>query len=97
MLAVLFPCLERGFSSMCLAVPAKITEISTDDRAWVEVGGARHEVSLALVPNAQVGDYVLVHVGFALVRLDTEEALRTLALFDEYRAVGKVAEQGGDA
>jgi len=55
-----------------------------DDRAVVSIGNVNHEISLALVEGAGVGDYVLVHVGYALSRLDTEEAEKTLALFEEF-------------
>jgi hydrogenase expression/formation protein HypC len=67
---------------MCLAVPARITEILNDGAmAKAEVGGIVKEVSLALVDDLQVGDYVIVHVGFALSRLEPDEAEQTLALF----------------
>jgi hydrogenase expression/formation protein HypC len=65
---------------MCLALPARITEIHDDDSATVTLGGVRKQVSLALVENAEVGDYVIVHVGYALSKLDPAEAERTLAL-----------------
>jgi hydrogenase expression/formation protein HypC len=69
---------------MCLAVPARITQISSEDAmAKAEVGGIVKEVSLALVDDVKVGDYVIVHVGFALSRLEPEEAEQTLALFAE--------------
>jgi hydrogenase expression/formation protein HypC len=65
---------------MCLALPARITEIHDDDTATVTLGGVRKQVSLALIENAAVGDYVVVHVGYALSKLDPAEAQRTLAL-----------------
>jgi hydrogenase expression/formation protein HypC len=69
---------------MCLAVPARITQISSEDAmAKAEVGGIVKEVSLALVDDVKVGDYVIVHVGFALSRLEPEEAEQTLVLFAE--------------
>ena len=69
---------------MCLAVPARITQIFADDAmAKAEVGGIVKEVSLALVDDVKVGDYVIIHVGFALSRLEPEEAEQTLALFAE--------------
>lgn len=73
---------------MCLAVPAKITELLEGDMAMASVGGVAHKVSLSLVEDVSVGDYVIVHVGFALSKLDPEEAEKTLALFDEYNAAG---------
>lgn len=68
---------------MCLAVPARIVEVTAPDAAIVELGGVRKDISLALIEGAQVGDYVIVHVGYALQKLDAEEAERTLALFRE--------------
>ena len=65
---------------MCLALPARITEIHDDDSATVTLGGVRKQVSLALIEDAAVGDYVVVHVGYALSKLDPAEAERTLAL-----------------
>jgi hydrogenase expression/formation protein HypC len=54
-----------------------------DDQAIVDAGGVRKEISLALVEGVAVGDYVILHVGYALQKLDQEEALRTLELFAE--------------
>lgn len=68
---------------MCLAIPACVVELREGDRALVEVGGVRKEISLALVENVAVGDYVILHVGYALQVIDTEEARRTLELFAE--------------
>jgi hydrogenase expression/formation protein HypC len=65
---------------MCLALPARITEIHDDDTATVSLGGVRKQVSLALIEDAAVGDYVVVHVGYSLSKLDPAEAERTLAL-----------------
>jgi hydrogenase expression/formation protein HypC len=68
---------------MCLAVPGRVIEIGDDDTALVDFSGARKQVSLALVEGVEAEDYVLVHVGYALQRIDPEEAERTLALFAE--------------
>jgi hydrogenase expression/formation protein HypC len=68
---------------MCLAIPAKVIQRLENDYALVEVGGVRSRISMMLVDNVAVGDYVIVHVGFAITRLDAEEAEKTLALFDE--------------
>ena len=68
---------------MCLAIPARIVELLDGDQCRVELGGVRKEISLALVDDAAVGDYVIVHVGYALTKLDPEEAAQTLALFAE--------------
>jgi hydrogenase expression/formation protein HypC len=74
---------------MCLALPALVTELLPDDMAKVNLGGVAKTVSLALVSDVAVGDYVIVHVGYALTRLDPEEAEKTLALFAE---MGTLAE-----
>jgi len=68
---------------MCLAIPAKVVQKLENDQALVEVGGVRNLISLLLVEDVTVGDYVIVHVGFAIARLNAEEAAKTLALFDE--------------
>jgi hydrogenase expression/formation protein HypC len=60
-----------------------VVELRDGDQAIVELGGVRKDVSLALVEDVAVGDYVIVHVGYALTRLDPEEAERTLALMAE--------------
>jgi hydrogenase expression/formation protein HypC len=69
---------------MCLALPVKVIEVGcgpSGDNAMVDLGGVKKEVSLALLDDVQVGDYVILHVGYALSKLDPEEAERTLALF----------------
>lgn len=71
---------------MCLALPARIVELQTADQAVVELGGVRKSISVALTPEARVGDYVIVHVGHAIGLLDAEEAEKTLALFAEMAA-----------
>lgn len=72
---------------MCLAVPAEIVEIRGDDDLTrlgrVSFGGVMKEVSLAYTPEAKLGDYVLVHVGFAIQTINEEEARRTLELIRE--------------
>ena len=68
---------------MCLAIPACVEQLVAGDSAIVNLGGVRKEISLALVEDIAVGDYVIVHVGFALQKLDPEEAAQTLALFAE--------------
>ena len=74
---------------MCVAIPAQIVELMADDNALVEVGGVRKEVSLSLVEDCQVGDYVIVHVGFALSKLDPEEAQKSLELFEQMGALAE--------
>ncbi|MFO1305900.1 MAG: HypC/HybG/HupF family hydrogenase formation chaperone [Burkholderiales bacterium] len=66
---------------MCLAIPARVVALPEPDAALVEVDGVRKRISLALVEGVEVGDYVIVHVGYALTRLDPEEAARTLEVF----------------
>jgi len=68
---------------MCLAIPARVVELMEGDGARVDLGGVRKEISLALVDDVAVGDYVIVHVGYALSKLDPDEAEKTLALFAE--------------
>ncbi len=67
---------------MCLALPAEVIAID-GELATVSLGGVRKEVSLALVEDVRVGDFVLIHVGYALNKVSPEEAERTLALFAE--------------
>ena len=67
---------------MCLAIPARVEQIIGDD-AIVNLGGIKREISLALVDDVELGDYVIVHVGYALEKIDPVEAARTLALFAE--------------
>jgi len=66
---------------MCLAIPVRVVELRGESTAIVDLDGVRREISLALVDGVQVGDYVIVHVGYALSKLDADEAARTLALF----------------
>ncbi|HWS14465.1 MAG TPA: HypC/HybG/HupF family hydrogenase formation chaperone [Rhodocyclaceae bacterium] len=68
---------------MCLAIPVKIVGLAENEIALADVGGIRKEISLALVDDVKVGDYVIAHVGYAINRLDPEEAEKTLALFAE--------------
>jgi hydrogenase expression/formation protein HypC len=69
---------------MCLAIPARIVEIHTaTDTATVALGEVRKQVSLALVDDVAAGDFVLVHVGYALNKVSEEEAARTLALMGD--------------
>jgi hydrogenase expression/formation protein HypC len=77
---------------MCLAIPGKV--LSKEDRAGtlmgrVDFGGVTREVQLDFVPEVEVGEYVIVHVGFALSRLDAEEAARTLELLKQLGEVGE--------
>ena len=68
---------------MCLALPARVVELLPDSEGLIDLGGVRKRISLELVTDVQPGDYVIVHVGYALQKLDPHEAARTLALFAE--------------
>jgi hydrogenase expression/formation protein HypC len=80
---------------MCLAIPGRVDDISGGDPdlrwAWVDFAGARRQVSLACVPDARVGDYVLVHAGLAISVIDEDEARRVL------EAVGAMGAEEPDA
>ena len=84
---------------MCLVIPGQITKTWTDPEsglpmARVDFGGVGKEVCLALEPEAQLNDYVMVHVGFAISRIDEEEAQQTLELLAQ---MGELAEELGEA
>ncbi|WP_305987538.1 HypC/HybG/HupF family hydrogenase formation chaperone [Roseibium sp. MMSF_3544] len=68
---------------MCLAIPAKVTELLADDMATVALDGVKKQISVALVEDPAVDDYVLVHVGYALHKVSPDEASRTLAMMAE--------------
>jgi hydrogenase expression/formation protein HypC len=72
---------------MCLAIPARVVELREGDLAVIDLGGVRKEISLALVEDVAPGDFVIVHVGYALQKLDPGEAEKTLALFAGLEAV----------
>ena len=81
---------------MCLAVPGRVTSISTRDQtlmADVDFGGVTKQVCLEYLPDTVVGEYVVVHVGFAIQRLDEESARQTLANFE---SLGILDEEFGD-
>ncbi len=68
---------------MCLAVPMKIKELDKNNVAVVESDGATARISVALIENPQVGEYVVIHAGYAIERIDTDEADKRLAFFRE--------------
>lgn len=68
---------------MCLAIPALVEQLTEADSAIINLGGVRKGISLSLVEDVAAGDYVIVHTGYALQKLDQEEAAHTLALFAE--------------
>jgi len=72
---------------MCLAVPARITSIE-GKRATVDMAGVVREASIMMLPDAKIGDYVIIHAGYAIERLDEDEALRTIELFKQMEALG---------
>ena len=81
---------------MCLAVPGRILSVEHQDdtlMAQVDFGGLHKEVCLAYIPDVEVGEYVIVHVGFAIQRLDEKSALETLANFEK---LGILEEEFGD-
>ncbi|MGI8899746.1 MAG: HypC/HybG/HupF family hydrogenase formation chaperone [Nocardioides sp.] len=81
---------------MCLAVPGRVVSVTEKDgttMADVDFGGVRKEVCLAYIPDAQEGEYVIVHVGFAIQRLDEKSAQDTLANFER---LGILEEEFGD-
>jgi hydrogenase expression/formation protein HypC len=73
---------------VCLAIPVLIKSIE-DKEAEVEIGGIVRRISLELTPEARVGDYAIVHTGYAINILDQEEAEETLKLLEEIAAVGE--------
>jgi hydrogenase expression/formation protein HypC len=78
---------------MCLAVPGKLISIQGEDlnrTGKVSFGGVMKEVSLAYVPEAQIGDYVIVHVGFALSKVDEAEAERVFSYLEEMDDLGEL-------
>lgn len=78
---------------MCLALPARVVELRENELGVVDLGGVRKEISLALLDDVQAGDYVIVHVGYALSKLDTEEAEATLRMFAEMGEMPSGGEQ----
>jgi hydrogenase expression/formation protein HypC len=82
---------------VCLAVPGRVLSVDVQDditMATVDFGGLTKEVCLAYLPDVQVGEYVIVHVGFAIQRLDEASALQTLANFEQ---LGILEQEFGDA
>ena len=67
---------------MCLAVPVQVVSVEGDE-AEVEIGGVKRRVSIALTPEAKIGDYVLLHTGYAINVIDEAEAQETLKIFEE--------------
>ncbi len=80
---------------MCLAIPGKIVEIVDEENsiAKVEVGGVRRNINIGLLDDARVGDYVLIHVGFAMSKIDEKEAEETLRMLRELGSYEEEIEQ----
>jgi len=76
---------------MCLALPVRVVQLGAGDTALVDLGGVTKEISLALLDDVAVGDYVILHVGYALSKLDPDEAEKTLTLFAELSALQPAA------
>lgn len=74
---------------MCLAVPSKIVEIKDNNVAIVDIGGVKKEILIDLLDEVKVGEYVLLHAGFAIQKLDEEEARKTLEIFREISLLGE--------
>jgi hydrogenase expression/formation protein HypC len=77
---------------MCLAIPVRITQILGESGALASAGGIVREIDITLVDDVQVGDYVILHVGFALSKLDENEAQQTLQTMAGIGATGGVAQ-----
>ena len=78
---------------MCLAIPTQITTIDDNGIATVELGGVERQISLIMTPDAQVGDYVLVHTGYAISLMDPEEAQASLEAFAELAVIQQELER----
>ena len=76
---------------MCLAIPAEVRKLLPDEMAVVSIDGVSKEISVALIEDLAVGDYVIIHVGYALTKIDPQEARRTLELLRELSIDGQGA------
>ncbi len=77
---------------MCLSIPAKIEKID-GDMATVSVGGTEYNASLQMIEDAKVGEYILLHTGFAIQKISEEEALETLKVFEEFEELNQQMDQ----
>jgi hydrogenase expression/formation protein HypC len=68
---------------MCLAIPVRVESLLADDQAIVDLGGVKKKISVLLIDDLHIGDYVIMHVGYALNKIDAEQAEKTLAMFAE--------------
>lgn len=78
---------------MCLAIPVRITAIESEETATASVGGILRKIDISLVDQVGVGDYVILHVGFALSRLDEAEAAKTLEMMSESGALAEAVNE----
>lgn len=78
---------------MCLAIPMKLIEITGEGTGKVDAGGIKTDVSLVMVPQAQVGDYLIIHAGFGIEVLDHEEAGIRIELFKELAEATRTLEE----
>ena len=77
---------------MCLAIPARVVEVRPNQQAIIDLAGVRKEISTALLEAVQVGEYVIIHVGYAIGKIDADEARRTLEMFAELESAQARAE-----
>ena len=77
---------------MCLSIPAKVEKIE-NETATVSVGGTQYEASLQMLDDVHVGDYILMHTGFAIQKLDPEEAEESLKTFQEFEEMNKMLDE----
>ncbi len=77
---------------MCLSIPAKVEKIE-NETATVSVGGTQYEASLQMLDDVHVGDYILMHTGFAIQKLDKEEAEESLKTFQEFEEMNKMMDE----
>ena len=73
----------KGCDRMCLAIPAEIIELEDNDNAIADFGGVRRKIIVTLIKDVKVGDYVIVHTGYAISKLSKKEAVESLELWDE--------------
>lgn len=77
---------NKGGKHMCLAIPMKLIEVE-GDKGIVELSGVKKEVSLYLLDNVKKGDYLIIHAGFAIQKLDEKEARETLKIWEEIESI----------
>jgi hydrogenase expression/formation protein HypC len=78
---------------MCLAIPVRITQLESEETAIASVGGVLRSIDISLLDDVAVDDYVILHVGFALSKLDEKEAERTLQMMSESGALSEVVNE----